>query len=106
MSQRLPRRIGLLAAKEMMFSGRVVNGSEAVTMGLANRCVADEVLLEETISMAKSFLENSWFTLRADKMLINGGLDNTLQEGLLWERSNSPGRGPDMEERLANFGKK
>ena len=106
MSQRLPRRIGLLAAKEMMFSGRVVNGSEAVKMGLANRCVADEVLLEETISMAKSFLENSWFTLRADKMLINGGLDNTLQEGLLWERSNSPGRGPDMEERLANFGKK
>ena len=106
MSQRLPRRIGLLAAKEMMFSGRVVNGSEAVSMGLANRCVADEVLLEQTISMAKSFLENSWFTLRADKMLINGGLDNTLQEGLLWERSNSPGRGPDMEERLANFGKK
>ena len=106
MSQRLPRRIGLLAAKEMMFSGRVVNGSEAVTMGLANRCVADEVLLEETISMAKGFLENSWFTLRADKMLINGGLDNTLQEGLLWERSNSPGRGPDMAERLANFGKK
>ena len=106
MSQRLPRRIGLLAAKEMMFSGRVVNGSEAVSMGLANRCVADEVLLKETISMAKSFLENSWFTLRADKMLINGGLDNTLQEGLLWERSNSPGRGPDMEERLASFGKK
>ena len=106
MSQRLPRRIGLLAAKEMMFSGRVVNGNEAVSMGLANRCVADEVLLAETISMAKSFLENSWFTLRADKMLINGGLDNTLQEGLLWERSNSPGRGPDMEERLANFGKK
>ena len=30
MSQRLPRRIGLLAAKEMMFSGRVVNGNEAV----------------------------------------------------------------------------
>ena len=106
MSQRLPRRIGLLAAKEMMFSGRLVDGSEAVSMVLANRCVSDEVLLEETISMAKSFLENSWFTLRADKMLINGGLDNTLQEGLLWERNNSPGRAPDMEERLANFGKK
>ena len=106
MSQRLPRRIGLLAAKEMMFSGRIVNGSEAVTIGLANRCVADDILMEETISMAKSFLENSWFTLRADKMLVNGGLDNTLQDGLLWERSNSPGRGPDMEERLANFGKK
>ena len=105
MSQRLPRRIGLLAAKEMMFSGRVVDGDEAVAIGLANRCVADENLLEESIGMAKSFLQNSWFTLRSDKLLINGGLDNTLQDGLLWERNNSPGRGPDMEERIANFGK-
>ena len=105
MSQRLPRRIGLLAAKEMMFSGRVVDGDEAVAIGLANRCVADENLLEESIGMAKSFLKNSWFTLRSDKLLINGGLDNTLQDGLLWERNNSPGRGPDMEERIANFGK-
>ena len=40
--------------------------------------------------MAKSFLGNFWFTLRADKMLINGGLDNTLQEGLAWERKNVP----------------
>ena len=106
MSQRLPRRVGLLAAKEMMFSGRVVSGVEAVEMGLANRCVKEESLLDETIVMAKGFLENSWFTLRADKMLINGGLDNTLQDGLAWERQNSPGRGPDMEERLSNFGKK
>ena len=106
MSQRLPRRVGLLAAKEMMFSGRVIGGKEAVTMGLANKCVAEDSLLNETLVMAKSFLENSWFTLRADKMLINGGLDNTLQDGLLWERKNSPGRGPDMDERLADFGKK
>ncbi len=106
MSQRLPRRMGLLAAKEMMFSGRVVGGAEAVELGLANKCVPDEELLSATITMAESFLENSWFTLRADKMLVNGGLDNTLAEGLAWERANSPGRGPDMEERLANFGKR
>ena len=106
MSQRLPRRVGLLAAKEMMFSGRVVGGEEAVAMGLANKCVAENALLEETLAMAQSFLANSWFTLRADKMLINGGLDNTLQEGLAWERANSPGRGPDMAERLQAFDKK
>ena len=106
MSQRLPRRMGLLAAKEMMFSGRVVGGQEAVELGLANKCVPADELLSATIAMAESFLENSWFTLRADKMLVNGGLDNTLAEGLQWERANSPGRGPDMEERLAGFGKK
>ena len=106
MSQRLPRRMGLLAAKEMMFSGRVVGGTEAVELGLANKCVPADELLSATIEMAESFLQNSWFTLRADKMLVNGGLDNTLAEGLQWERANSPGRGPDMEERLAGFGKK
>ena len=105
MTQRLPRRIGLLQAKELMFSGRVVQGEEAVTIGLANQCVPDSSLLESGLKMAKSFLENSWFTLRADKMLIYGGLDYTLGEGLIWERENSPGRGPEMSERIANFGK-
>jgi enoyl-CoA hydratase/carnithine racemase len=104
MSQRLPRRIGLLPAKEMMFSGRVVSGSEAASMGLANRCVPDADLMSTTIAMARGFLENSWFTLRADKMLVNRGLDYTLSAGLEFERDNSPGRGPDMAERLKRFG--
>lgn len=104
MSQRLPRRIGLLAAKEMMFSGRVINGAEAAAMGLANRCVAESDLLDAAIEMARGFLDNSWFTLRADKMLVNRGLDYTLTDGLLFERDNSPGRGPDMAERLKRFG--
>jgi enoyl-CoA hydratase len=104
MSQRLPRRIGLLPAKEMMFSGRVVSGAEAASMGLANRCVPDADLMSTTIGMARGFLENSWFTLRADKMLVNRGLDYTLNAGLTFERENSPGRGPDMAERLKRFG--
>ncbi len=103
MSQRLPRRIGVLRAKEMMFSARVVGGAEAVQMGLANRCVADDQVLAEAERMARGFLENSWFTLRADKMLVNAGLDRGLAEGLEYERNNSPGRGPDLEERLKNF---
>ena len=106
MSQRLPRRVGLLAAKEMMFSGRVVGPDEAVQIGLANKAVGDDELLDASIEMASGFLKNSWFTLRADKMLVNGGLDRTLADGIAWERENSPGRGPDMAERLANFSKR
>ena len=105
MSQRLPRRVGLVRAKEMMFSGRVISGKEAVTLGLANRCVPDNELLDAAIAMADGSLANSWFTLRADKMLINGGLDRTLAEGLAYERNDSPGRGPDLEERLKQFGR-
>lgn len=105
MSQRLPRRVGLLRAKEMMFSGRVVGGEEAASIGLANCCVPKDELMNRTISMARGFLENSWFTLRADKMLVNRGLNYTLADGLQFERTNSPGRGPDLEERLKNFGR-
>ncbi len=104
MSQRLPRRVGLLAAKEMMFSGRVVRGAEAAAMGLANRCVPDDELMSAAIAMGRGFLQNSWFTLRADKMLVNQGLNHTLADGLAFERNNSPGRGPDLEDRLKEFG--
>ena len=104
MSQRLPRRVGLLKAKELMFSGRVVDGREAAAIGLANECVPDAELMARTVAMARGFLENSWFTLRADKMLVNKGLSYTHAEGLRFERENSPGRGPDLEERLKKFG--
>ncbi len=105
MSQRLPRRVGLGRAKELMFSGRVVSGAEAAEIGLAVDCVADDQLMEAAGAMARGFMENSWFTLRADKMLVNGGLDHTLADGLEFERANSPGRGPDLEERLKAFQK-
>ena len=105
MSQRLPRRMGLLNAKEMMFSGRVVGGAEAVSLGLANRCVPAAELMDAAQALARSLLANSWFTLRADKMLVNGGLGRGLGEGLCYERTHSPGRGPDMAERLKQFGR-
>lgn len=106
MSQRLPRRVGLLNAKEMMFSGRVVSAGEAVSMGLANKVVADDQLDDAVMAMAGSFLENSWFTLQKDKQLVNAGASLGLAEGLAYERSNSPGAGPDMAERVAKFSKK
>jgi hypothetical protein len=60
--------------------------------------------MDAAVAMARGFLENSWFTLRADKWLVNQGLNYTLGDGLRFEREKSPGRGPDMEERLKRFG--
>lgn len=106
MSQRLPRRVGLTRAKELMYSGRIVSGAEAARIGLAAECVPEAELMARATAMARTFLANSWFTLRADKMLVNGGLDHTLADGLAFERNESPGRGPDLEERLKAFGKR
>jgi len=105
MTQRLPRRVGILQARELMFSGRVVGGEEAVALGLANRCVPHAELMDSAKALARSFLDNSWFTLRADKMLLNLGMNHGLQEGLQFERAHSPGREPGLADKLADFGR-
>jgi enoyl-CoA hydratase/carnithine racemase len=106
MSQRLPRRIGPLRAKELMLSGRTVDGREAVAIGLANRCVPDAELESATLELARQIVANSWHTLRADKKLVNQGQDFGLEQGLAFERRESPGAGPDVAQRVAAFGKK
>ena len=103
MSQRLPRRIGLIKAKEMMFTGRVIKGAENVELGIANYCVADEELEQRTGDLALEIIKNSWHTLRADKSLVFEGQQRHQSDGLQFERINSPGAGPDMAERLKNF---
>jgi enoyl-CoA hydratase len=104
MSQRLPRRVGLVKAKEMMLTGRVVGGPEAVAIGLANSCVPDADLDSETTSLAQNIVANSWYTLRADKQLVNEGQRHTLADGLEYERLNSHGATPDTMARLKAFG--
>ncbi|MEH6527825.1 MAG: enoyl-CoA hydratase/isomerase family protein [Sneathiella sp.] len=105
MSQRLPRRVGIPCAKEMMFTGRIVSGAEAFQIGLANKCVPDQDLPETALQLARDIVENSWHTLRADKMLLNKGQEFGLKAGLQFERDNSPGRASGDEERLSGFKK-
>ena len=104
MSQRLPRRIGELRAKQVMFSGRAVTGREAVALGLANECVPDAELEARTLALAHQIAENSWFTLRTEKALMREGAGLPSAQALAYERANSPGAGPDMAERLKSFG--
>lgn len=102
LSQRLPRRIGAARAKELMYTGRPIDGEEAASIGLANRCVPDDRLDETILEIGKAIAENSWFTSRLDKLLVRTGNDLTLAEGLAYEAEHSPGAGPDMHDRLIN----
>ena len=103
LTQRLPRRIGPLLAREMMYTARRVDADEAVRIGLANRVVPDAELDEATAGMAAQIASNSWHTLRADKRLLNEGLNYSYAEGLAFERRTSPGAGPELAERLERF---
>ena len=103
MSQRLPRRIGYLKAKEVMYTSRLISGREAEAIGLANRCVPDDKLNSTVMELAGQIVDNSWFSLRTYKMLMRAGRDLTFSEALEFERKNSPGMGPHTIERLEAF---
>ena len=105
LSQRLPRRVGTYKAREMMFTCKTYSGAEAEAMGLANMCVADEAFDAELQALADSILANSWFSHRANKRLLVDTDGLTLKAGLAHEVFRGAGRGPDMEERIAGFGK-
>ena len=103
MSQRLPRRIGYLKAREVMYTSRLISGREAETIGLANHCVPDDKLTSTVMELATAIVENSWFSLRTYKMLMREGREMLLPDALKFERKNSPGMGPDTIERLEKF---
>ena len=103
MSQRLTRRIGPIKAKEMMFTGKIVSGSEAFRLGLANECVPENFLKDRTLEIANQIVQNSWHTLRSDKYLVNAGMSMSYEDGKLFEREKSPGPDPDMQDRIKNF---
>ena len=101
MSVRLPERVGRAAAKEMMFSGRRVDGREAARIGLANRCVPDAELDDAVAALAAEIVANSWGTSRIDKQLLAASARLPRDEALLHERSAPYGFPDDMAERLA-----
>ena len=103
MSQRLPRRIGRSKANELSYTARIIKAQEALEIGLCNHVYADEQFLSEVDTFAKSILENSWFSLRCYKRLMNETDGHTLEQGLAHEIYSSEGFGPDMNERVEKF---
>jgi enoyl-CoA hydratase/carnithine racemase len=84
-TQRLSRLVGPAKAKDIIFSGRMVDATEALSIGLADRVVPGERVLEEAVAMMSQFVNGPAQALRAAKLAIDGGLDRDLAGGLAWE---------------------
>lgn len=85
-SQRLPRAIGALRAKSLMFSGDLLTAKEALAIGLVTKVVPDGELLTSAKTEANRLSARSPACLAGMKMLINQGLDMPLADGLKMER--------------------
>ena len=71
---RVPKVIGEAFAKELIFTGDAVSAERALQMGLVNRVVKDEDVLDEAMKLAKRIARRGPVALRMVKDVINRGL--------------------------------
>jgi enoyl-CoA hydratase len=81
-TQRLPRIVGRGVGKELVLSGRMVDAEEAVRIGLANRVIPHDELMEEAVTLAMKIAENGQLAIRSCKELVNYAMDVDLESGL------------------------
>jgi len=81
-TQRLPRLVGVGIAKELIYTGRIITTAEAQSIGLVNRVVPRDQVMDEAKAMAKLIASKGPLAIRAAKKAINKGLNLTLYQGL------------------------
>jgi enoyl-CoA hydratase/carnithine racemase len=85
-TQRLPRLVGPAKAKDIVFTGRFVPSAEALSIGLADKVVADDEVYPAARELAAKFADGPALALRAAKQAIDAGLETDLATGLEIER--------------------
>ena len=84
-TQRMPRLIPLGKAKELIYTGEMIDATEASRIGLVDRVVKREDLVDEAKKLATKILTKGPLAIKAAKKAINEGLALPLREGLKLE---------------------
>jgi enoyl-CoA hydratase/carnithine racemase len=74
----LPRRVGLVRAKELIFSGRRVAPEEALAIGMIDRVTGAERLLEDAKAWARELSGGSLAALALSKSVLNQTFELTV----------------------------
>jgi len=81
-TQRLPRIIGMGKAKEMHYTGEPIDAHEAYRVGLVNRLVKPELVLDEAKKLAATLALRWPVALKMAKYLINTGMRMDLNTAM------------------------
>lgn len=81
-TQRLSRIVGTGKAKELIFTGDVIKAEEAERIGLVNKVVEHEDLMNEAMNLAKKIGKNAQKAVRYANIAINRGIETDIDTGI------------------------
>ncbi len=84
-TQRLPRLIGAGKAKELLYTGDFVDAAEAYRLGLVNRVVPVDSLMDEARALAKKIAARPGIAVRMIKLAVEGGLSMDVKSAIAYE---------------------
>lgn len=112
-TQRLPRRVGIGKAKELIFTGAMINAEEALNIGLVNKVTEQEELMAEAEAMAQAITKNAPLAVKYSKVAISRGMEVDIDAGIAIEnelfamcfasRDQKEGMQAFLEKRQASF---
>ncbi len=84
-TQRLARLIGMGRAKELIFTGSNIDAQEAYRIGLVNKVVPNEELMDTAKKMASKIAANASYAVSIAKAAINNGYDMDIKNAVEYE---------------------
>lgn len=100
MSVRLPERVGIAIAKELTYTGRLIDGEEAARIRLVNHCVPAASLDDSVARVAGEIIVNSRGSNQMNKDLYGWSVHEGRQRHLAYERSRPHGFPSDSQQRM------
>jgi len=106
--QRLPRLIPQGIAAELIFTGKIIDAQEAYRIGLVNKVVPQDKLMQTAKELAENICEVGPLAVRTAKEAMIKGMSLGLEEGLRLESTLAPGVvfSEDFEEGITAFAEK
>lgn len=86
-TQRLPRLIGVAKAKELIYTGDIIDAEKAYEIGLLNKVVDKEALIDEAFKMAQKVSKNAKEAVQLSKEAIDKGIQTDKETSMSIENN-------------------
>ena len=84
-TQRLPRLIGVGRARQLLYTGDIIDAQEAMRIGLVNAVVPDGELMDFVTNIARRIIAKGQLAVRCSKAAINNGMQTDIDRGMTIE---------------------